>query len=262
MGGAILILAIIFFFLRRRKRDDFDGDFDPDRVTGGRLPNMGLDLAGGAEVTPYRYAPDAPGATTGPPEMSQHSDAFLAGAAGAAGIGAGAGVGAGAGTGARTATSAPSAYSQPSQSHSQYAPSSSDHAYGDYAAYAGYADQGQGASQPSTSPTTSSFPGGFHPGMGVVGAPGEGVRGDFRHPSPGPSLPGTASSSSRGGGGVLPSQKEMEANRFRVANDGNNTPVLQHQDGGRLDVTPEEEPPSEIPPSYDSIPRDENGQPR
>ena len=67
-----------------------------------------------------------------------------------------------------------------------------------------------------------------------------------------------------GSPGVLPSQKEMEARGgYHVANDGNggNTPVLQHQDAGRLDVTPEEEPMNEIPPSYDSIPRDEHGRP-
>ena len=99
--------------------------------------------------------------------------------------------------------------------------------------------------------------------VGAGAMAGEGIRGDFRHPSPGPSLPGTTSSSSRGAPGVLPSQKELEARGFHVANDGSGTPVLQHQDAGRLDVTPEEEPMnlSEIPPSYDSIPRDEHGRP-
>ena len=72
----------------------------------------------------------------------------------------------------------------------------------------------------------------------------------------------TSTTSSSGGGlGVLPSQKELEAQRYHITNDGSGTPVLQHQDAGRLDVTPEEEPMNEIPPSYDSIPRDEQGRP-
>ena len=41
----------------------------------------------------------------------------------------------------------------------------------------------------------------------------------------------------------------------RVANpDGG--PVMQHTDGGRLDATPEDEEPSEVPPRYDTIPHD------
>ena len=32
--------------------------------------------------------------------------------------------------------------------------------------------------------------------------------------------------------------------------------VLQHQDGGRLDATPEDEEPAEVPPRYDTIPHD------
>lgn len=212
---------------------------------------MGLDLAGGAEVTPYSYEPQqmamaAPGSAT---------------TAGAAGLGAGALAG-GATSVGHAPTSAPSAYSQPSQS--QYGGSSSEHnAYGDYAAYAGYADPAGSQSQ-STSPTSAGFPGGFHPAMGAD----SGVRSDFRHPSPGPSLslPGTASSGSvaglgaaaaGGAMGVLPSQKELEARGFRVSNNGEGgSGYVQHTDAGRLDATPEEgEPQAEIPPSYDSIRR-------
>ncbi len=271
VGGALLILALIFFLLRRRKRDDFDGDFDPDRVTGGRLPNM--DLAGADEVTPYSYAPGGArvGGTggVGGSDMSQHHmdvPAFLAG--GIAGAGA---VGARNRPPQSSGPSAPSAYSQQSQSQappaSQYGGSSSDnHTYPDYAAYAAYAGYPHDAmsipeSPPgtnTTSPTSSHFPGGFHPSAVGGAAPGE-FR-DFRHPSPGPSLPGTGSSSSAGAAGVLPSRKEMESQRLRVSNDPGS--VMQHQDGGRLDVTPEEEPMHEIPPSYDSIPRDEEGRPR
>lgn len=70
VGGAVGLLAIImivFFLLKRRKqKDDFDGNFDPDRldperfggsaVRPGAMPN--IDLVG-AEVTPFQYNPEA-----------------------------------------------------------------------------------------------------------------------------------------------------------------------------------------------------------
>lgn len=69
VGGALAILAIIliiFFILKRRRNtEDFDGDFDPDRLDPerfggsatrpGALPN--IDLVG-AEVTPFTYQAD------------------------------------------------------------------------------------------------------------------------------------------------------------------------------------------------------------
>lgn len=59
---------------------------------------------------------------------------------------------------------------------------------------------------------------------------------------------------------MIPSAKEREARQLRLTNNeggaGGSGGVVQHQDGGRLDATPEEEEgPSEIPPSYDSIRR-------
>ena len=69
VGGAVGILAlimIIFFLLRRHKRkDEFDGNFDPDRLDperlGGSATRPGtmphVDLVG-AEVTPYQYLSD------------------------------------------------------------------------------------------------------------------------------------------------------------------------------------------------------------
>jgi len=69
VGGAVGILAlimIIFFLLRRHKRkDEFDGNFDPDRLDperlGGNATRPGtmphVDLVG-AEVTPYQYLSD------------------------------------------------------------------------------------------------------------------------------------------------------------------------------------------------------------
>ncbi|KAI0080171.1 hypothetical protein K474DRAFT_1581732, partial [Panus rudis PR-1116 ss-1] len=91
--------------------------------------------------------------------------------------------------------------------------------------------------------------------------------GDFRLPSPGPSVAMHSDTSpsmtttTASSGGILPSAKEREAAAARglhVANDEGPSGVVVHQDGGRLEATPEEEDvPNEIPPSYDSIPRDQ-----
>lgn len=97
-GLAAIILIGLFCWRRNRSRnEDFDGNFDPDRVVrhGGHT-----DLAG-AEVTPYSYEPGvagtavaASGLSTGPStgpsssgtgSMRQYRDsqALLAGSAGA-----------------------------------------------------------------------------------------------------------------------------------------------------------------------------------
>jgi len=246
-----VLLVLLFFLCRRRRRgDDFDGNFDPDRVvglSGGRdgatLPHV--DLAGADEVEPYTYNPSGngslPGSHVGGDEMRQHSNipAFLAG--GLAGAGAGAAAAGGRGRPNSTSpppTGPPSNYSQShSQSQSHYAPSSSE----PYPDYSGYSSYGQ------------------HQPQGYAGAP------DFRQPSPGPSLAMTNSTqqTNSGSGGaaaaVLPSMKEREAmarrSGMQVVNQGE---VVQHQDGGRLDSTPEEENvPNEIPPRYDQIHRDQ-----
>ena len=164
--------------------------------------------------------------------------------------------------------STPSHYSLPSQPAQSYygGPSSaSDHGgYPEYAAYAAYAGQ---YPRTSSSPTNASFPPQQQQALGM-GVPGR----DFRHPSPGPSLgqsqnsfnghtptdPSVSGSSSNNAGGVIPSSKEREAMAARrVANpDGSSGAVMQHMDGGRLDATPEDEEPSEVPPRYDTIPHD------
>jgi len=260
-------LILLFWFLRRRsKRDEFDGNFDPDRVvSGGRPGAEGFDLAG--DITPFTYAPGA-GAAPGTgggygqgQEMAQHAPSILAGA----GVGAGAGRAAGAAGTHRTAPStAPSAYSQSDPPQSQYA---------DYPAYAAYASSSHDHGGESGYNTTTSMTSPTSPGRTSFSGPGGLPPVSDRHPSPGPSLAMTngtnehSNSSSSGAeaaaagaaGGLLsiPSNKEREARRgqpggLRVMND-----VVQHQDGGRLDVTPEdEEQQAEIPPSYDSIPRE------
>ena len=71
-------------------------------------------------------------------------------------------------------------------------------------------------------------------------------------------------SGSSSGPGVLPSAKEREAMANRRGNLAVANPdtagagpassgVMQHTDGGRLDATPEDEEPSEVPPRYDTI---------
>lgn len=288
VGAAILAALLFFFCRRRRQRDEFDGNFDPDRVVGlsgdnrGTLPD--IDLAAD-NITPYNYTPGrgggpgvgmpVPSHTTGSsygpggaPDMRQYGGqvpAFLAG--GVAGGAAGAAMAHGAKSQEGRAASPPSSYSQPTASY--YPQSSSDHgAYPDYAAYAAYANQ-QYPPQ-STSPTGSPTSAAFGPGagVGVAGVPGR----DFRHPSPGPSLAHTSYtgqtdpsvSGSSSGPGVLPSAKEREAMANRRGNLAVANPdtagagpassgVLQHTDGGRLDATPEDEEPSEVPPRYDTI---------
>jgi hypothetical protein len=66
-GGIAALFAIfvigIFYWRRNRRRDDFDGNFDPDRV----VRHVGdTDLGGGAEVIPYQYEPGVGGVTSGP----------------------------------------------------------------------------------------------------------------------------------------------------------------------------------------------------
>ncbi|KAI0755343.1 hypothetical protein C8Q80DRAFT_1117750 [Daedaleopsis nitida] len=271
-GLAILATLVFFLFRRHRKRDDFDGNFDPDRVVGlsgdnrGTLPN--IDLAAD-NITPYNYTPQGPGMPVaqhatgssmtggGAPDMRQYGGgqvpAFLAG--GLAGGAAGAAMAHG---GRDGRGSPPSSYSQPGQSY--YAQSASEHgAYPDYSAYNQQHPQNRTSIGSATgSPTSTTF------GPQVAGVPGR----DFRHPSPGPSLAHTSytdpstGSGGAGGPGVIPSMKEREALGYRsgnlsVANPDGAGPsgVLQHMDGGRLDATPEEEP-TEVPPRYDTIPRD------
>jgi hypothetical protein len=226
-------------------------------VVGGRRTGN-VDLVGGegGQVEPYNYTPHGVAGAGGPP-MSEAGTGSVLGA-GAAGLGAGMMAGGSQKRppqGSNGPPSAPSAYSSGGGSQSHYAPSSSDPGGYDYAAYAAYSDPHSGSMSghggyDSTSPRSSAFPGGFNPAYGPAG---EGMyRGG---PSPGPSLPGTGSSSA--GGMTLPSSKEMEARGLRVANEGGgeSSGFVQHQDAGRLPSSPEgdESAPNEIPPSYDSI---------
>ncbi|KAI0357333.1 hypothetical protein OH77DRAFT_1519277 [Trametes cingulata] len=238
VAGAALLATLLFFLCRaRRRRDDFDGNFDPDRVTadargGGTLPD--IDLAAD-EITPYNYTPAGMNAVPGAPvggagpaaggmqDMRQYGGqvpSFLAGGLAGAGAGAGAALAHDhhqhpqqqqpppSQQGYARTGSPPSSYSggpQPAQS-SYYAPSSSDHGgYADYAAYAAYANphanaytaQGPGVPPPSGSAPSSPTNASFGPQTGVGMPPAR----DFRHPSPGPSLAATDPSVTGSGSG-------------------------------------------------------------
>lgn len=229
-----------WWFLRRRhKFDEFDGDFDPDRVV---RPGHGgdVDLIGGnggvegAEVTPFTLGPDgeqrqqnlAPGGQ----QMSQRPNVppFLSG-----------GLGPTSPTSYTTTAPSASAYSH---SQSYYAPSepSASSQYPEHAAYAGFTD----ASDPN------------HRGGAIS-----------------PTHTNTTTTNTNTTSGLLPSAKEREAAAYRARYVANNvgedgaggSGYVQHQDGGRVEAGPrEEEPevPSEVPPSYDSIPRDGPGSER
>lgn len=75
-GGVAAIAAIIIIFLfcwrRNRRREEFDGNFDPDRVVrhGGHT-----DLAG-AEATPYSYEPPS-SVLSGPTSPSFNGDGSM-----------------------------------------------------------------------------------------------------------------------------------------------------------------------------------------
>ena len=157
VGGAIIIGVVLIWFLRKRRsnNEEFDGDFDPDRVV---RPSHGpdMDLLGNAEVTPFGYnpatGPTSPGAgSVAGGEMSQRQDGnmnvppFLAG-----------GMSTSSGPSvqrshttytAHTATSGPSvsAYSQNGETY--YSQSSAGGHYPEYANYANFAQFGQGAPQ-------------------------------------------------------------------------------------------------------------------
>ncbi|TBU61816.1 hypothetical protein BD310DRAFT_946269 [Dichomitus squalens] len=260
IAGLAILATLAYFLLRRRRdKDDFDGNFDPDRVVGlsgnnhGTLPDIDL---GADNITPYNYTPgqpqngvsaSLPAGGPGAADMRQYGPSFLAGAGGVA-------AGAALSNAGRSSTPSHYSTSQPAQSQYGAGPqSTSDHGYPEYAAYAAYANPYAHGTSPTTSPTSTSF------GPQVAAVPGR----DFRHPSPGPSLGPTdvSASGSSSGPGVIPSAKEREAlarrGNLSLANPDGTSGVVQHQDGGRLDATPEdEEEPSEVPPRYDTIPHD------
>ncbi|KAG2067978.1 hypothetical protein BDR04DRAFT_1104189 [Suillus decipiens] len=221
IGGiaALAIFALLIFCLRRRRRrEEFDGNFDPDRVTshpsgGGTLPQV--DLGEENEITPY---PDRGGS------MRQYGESavspFLSTGAAASVAGA---------NNHRTT----SLLSSPSQ-------------YSDTATTAAEGYPSQGFIRPGP---------GQYPLGGPNVYPMQQT--DWHNPrpltSPDPSV-SNASSSSRamkereaaaGRQGLgLATQQEVDG-------EGSGG-VVQHQDGGQVHSEEETEP-RDIPPAYDSI---------
>ncbi|KAG1728545.1 hypothetical protein EDB19DRAFT_155971 [Suillus lakei] len=221
VGGIAIIalLGLLFFCLRRRRRrDEFDGNFDPDRVLshpsgGGTLPQV--DLGDENDITPY---PDRGGS------MRQYGDSpFLT--AGAAGMGAGA-----AGAGIQRTTS----------------PLSSPSQYSDTVTSPGEGYPSQGFVRPG--------PGQYAQGGPNMYAM---QQADWHNPrpltSPAPSVSNTSSSSramkereaAAGRQGLgLATQQEV---------DGEGSGVVQHQDAGQAPSEEEGGEPRDIPPAYESI---------
>ena len=228
-GGVVAILIlilIIFFCLRRRKRtEEFEDNFDPDRLdtarSGGTATRPGampdIDLVG-AEITPFVYEPDPLPPKDYDPygQMAQQPGMPVA-----------------SGEGSGNRRSDP--YSWTTGPHSPtiepYSPTIGPHS-------------------PTTGPHSPTI--GPHSPITEHGVTGL-HNADFRSPSPGPSL---------GTSGTLPSSKDRDSGsdraRLQVANSGSgeggsshrSSAVLQHMDAGRLQHPSIIE---EIPPSYYSI---------
>lgn len=231
-------------------------------------------------MTPYAYNPHATGALgadpfasgQGTPGMVQtHDGKSSILTAGMAGAGAGAAYGAAHssshGHPSSNAPLSPNNYTSTSVSDPSEYPVSDASYY------------------PGTHSGTSAS--GYHPNPHVAGAPyapgqapygygpnDRGFPGGFRGPSPGPSSSegwaGPAAAGAAVGGPTAfrnpVSAKEREALARRGVANPTPSEVVQHQDGGRVPQREGEEGegegeegPSEIPPSYDSIPADERG---
>lgn len=298
--GGIVVLALLLiggmWLYRRRKQDDFDGNFDPDRVVardslrrGGRgeAPDL-LAPGADAEAHPYTYGMQQAGSGGasfyGPGSGQAGPGGFHPGpgvGAAAAGAGLGAGLAAGAAYGGR-------------DDQRSYGVSSGSH-YDDPTSEGGSSSGAGDGRGGAGRPSFSSGSGSAGPYAAWGGAAGAAYGAGQRHPSPGPSLPGTATTSS-GGPPVSAKEREAFSRRYdngpagsqqqfaqmpepqpyggggygiygvpgplavRNATDGDEAgSVVVHQDGGRIpQPEPDEvEAPNEIPPTYESIKSDE-----
>ena len=209
--GGIAVLALLFILgmrlYRRCKQDDFDGNFDPDRVVardslrrGGRgeAPDL-LAPGADAEPTPYTYGMQQAGSGgasfygPGPGQPAPGPGGFHPGMGMGAAAAGGAGLVAGAGYGGR-------------DDQRSYGVSSGSH-YDDPTSEGGSSSGGDGRGGAGR-PSFSSGSGSVGPYAAWGGAAGAAYGAGQRHPSPGPSLPGTATTSS---GAPPASAKEREA---------------------------------------------------
>jgi len=244
-----VIGLVLFFFLKRRNNlEDFDGNFDPDRVVGhstggGTLPQIDL----GAEVTPFEY-----GGGTGPRPLSgdvmtQYSESPYTGIA-------------------------PSHRSM--SPPSQYPASSVDQRLFNQAQRSGLV----AGSESSGSHYGPSSHGGEALAVGgaAAAAAGAGAAMYGGH-SPNSSISQPQSAKEReammqrygrsGMLGLATQQEEDGAGGGAPQGGGGGggpreSTVVVHSDGGRVNPQEEEEHegPTEIPPAYDSIPADQHAQ--
>lgn len=255
--GLLAVLIVLFWFIRRRtKKIELDGDiFDPDRNVErpGRL-NGSLDLSEPQMLArPYNYQP----ATTG-------GGAAAAGGAAGAGL---AGVGANRSSQSHRQSSVapgelfpqnqypygqspyPPAGGRPQSAYLSQGPVDLSRGPSDGSAYGGMAQSAEyaysGVTSPVSGPRGPSSDGGAPQGAAYLAAFPAGV---------------TQYTSSTSSSAAAKAQQAAEARRMHVANDedGPNGPVVQHQDGGRVRQDAPSQP-TEVPPAYDSIPREEPG---
>lgn len=241
MGGVVVLavigLLILFCIRRKRNKDDFDGNFDPDRVHGhstggGTLPQIDLGEDEAAAATPYAY---------------QRSDGGMSQFGGSSGypIIAGAAMGAS----ARSAgTTSPSNYPSSEEQHNNM-PTSLTH---------------QPLSSVSSGSNYAPY-GGLPPGAGRTMSPAPGQLLYDNNPMSAKEQEAQASRYGSRNRLALASQTDEQSNPRTSLGRGHSGQgsigsgnVVVHQDGGRMQVPHNDhEPPSEIPPTYDSIPADD-----
>lgn len=235
MALAVIGLLILFCIRRKKNQDDFDGNFDPDRVLGhssggGTLPQVDLGDDEAAAATPYAY---------------QRSDGMSQyGGSSSYPIAAGAALGAS----ARSAGSTSPSHYPSSEDQSNHMPTSPAH---------------QPMSSISSGSNYAPY-GNLPPGAGRAASPSPG---QLLYDNPISSKEREAQAArygSRNQLGLVTQADEPQDPRMSLGRGGSGQGsigsgnIVVHQDGGRVQVPHNDhEPPSEIPPTYDSIPTDD-----
>ncbi|KAF7982681.1 hypothetical protein HWV62_27166 [Athelia sp. TMB] len=245
VGGIVALVVIcllILFCIRRNKnKDDFDGNFDPDRVVGhstggGTLPQIDLGDEEAAAATPYAYNPSHGG-------MSEYG-----GSSGYPVTAAAAAMGAGPRSGG---SSSPSQYPSSEEQYHNNAPTSPT------------TQTHQPMSSISSGSNYAPY-GALPPGAGRAASPAPGQLLYNNPPSSKEQEAQAARYASRNRLGLATQPDDVASPRMSLGRGGSGQgsigsgSVVVHQDGGRVQVPQHDhEPPSEIPPTYDSIPADD-----
>lgn len=227
--GLVILLALAWFLARRRHRDDFNGDFDPDSVavghaSGGRQ-SLIPDGPNGAEVTPFVMREQGRHPTL--PQIGDH-DAEIPAALMAGGA-------------ARYATSGQDRQSYTSPSDGGYPQTESSYTPNPYATSSGRSESAYGgpggmAGVPPRSPT-----------QGTTS-----VYSQFSQPRSAKEREAYAQRHGAVGGS---GQRPLV---LATSSEEDESPVVVHQDGGRVpDQHEERTAEREIPPTYDSLPVNE-----